>query len=219
MQKSRTQGTWLSYPIQHLRVECRWPPDLLRGSPCGTRCETLRAWSGGWGAGFFPSQWVNSMPLSSYHNCFSVLPTCSVNEETVEPSIDMQNPVSENPTVVPMEKIRNRCPKWEQWLPSKLVIASAEDSSTSLKLKVELETTDTGEVKYVNCFMDSGATGEFIDRHYAKSNRLHTRKLSEPIPVYNVEKLWMRLVPSLKWWISSWDIGIIWNGHYLLLLA
>ena len=60
--------------------------------------------------------------------------------------------------------------------------------STSLKLKVELETTDTGEVKSVNSFMDSGgATGVFIDRHYAKSNWLHNRKLSEPIPVYNID--------------------------------
>jgi len=58
-----------------------------------------------------------------------------------------------------------------------------EDSSTSLKLKVELETTDTGEVKSVNSFVDSGATGEFIDCHYAKSNRLHTWRLSKPIPV------------------------------------
>jgi len=62
-----------------------------------------------------------------------------------------------------------------------------EDGSTSLKLKVELETTDMGEVKSVSSFVDSRATGEFIDRHYAKSNRLHTRKLSEPIPVYNVD--------------------------------
>jgi len=68
-----------------------------------------------------------------------------------------------------------------------VAIASAEDSSTSLKLKVEFKTTDTGEVKSVNSFVDSGATGEFIDRHYAKSNQLHTRKLSEPIPVYNVD--------------------------------
>jgi len=102
-------------------------------------------------------------------------------------SIDMQNPVSENPTVIPTEIIWNRRPKWEQRLPSKLVIASAEDSSTSLKLKVKLETTDTGEVESVNSFVDSGATGEFIDRHYAKSNWLHTQKLSEPIPVYNVD--------------------------------
>ena len=79
------------------------------------------------------------MPLLSYHNCFSVLPTFSVNEETVEPSIDVQNSISENPTIVPMEITRNRCPKWERQLPSKLVIASVEDGSTSLKLKVELE--------------------------------------------------------------------------------
>jgi len=130
---------------------------------------------------------VNSTPSLSYHNHFSVLPTCSVNEETVEPSIDVQNSISENLIVVLMEITWNRCPKWERQLPSKLVIASAEDGSTSLKLKVELETTDTGEVKSVNSFVDSGATGEFINCHYAKSNQLHTWKLSEPIPVYNVD--------------------------------
>jgi len=99
----------------------------------------------------------------------------------------VQNPISENLIVIPTKIIRNRRPKWERRLPSKLVIALAEDSLTSLKLKVELETTDTGEVKSVNSFVDSGATGEFIDRHYAKSNQLHTQKLSEPIPVYNVD--------------------------------
>ena len=62
-----------------------------------------------------------------------------------------------------------------------------EDGSTSLKLKVELETTDTGEVKSINSFIDSGATGEFIDRHYAKINQLYTWKLSKPILVYNVD--------------------------------
>jgi len=86
----------------------------------------------------------------------------------------VQNPISENPIVVLMEIVQNRCPKWEWQLPSKLVIALAEDSLTSLKLKVELETTDTGEVKSVNSFVDSRATGEFIDCHYAKSNWLHT---------------------------------------------
>jgi len=127
------------------------------------------------------------MPSLSYHNCFSVLPTCSLNE-TVEPSIDVQNPISKNLIVVLMEIVWNRRPKWERQLPSKLVIAWVEDSSTSLKLKVELETTDTGEVKSVNSFIDSRATREFINHHYAKSNRLHTRKLSEPIPVYNVDR-------------------------------
>ena len=187
MWKSRTQGTRLSYPIRHPRVECRRPPDLLRGLPCRTRCETPRADSGGWGAGFFLSQQVNSTPSLSYHNCFSVLPTCSLNE-TVEPSIDVQNPISKNPIIVPMEMTQNRCPKWEWQLPYKLVIASAEDGSTSLKLKVEIEITDTGEVKSVNSFVDSGATRDFIDLHYAKNNQLHTQKLSKPIPVYNIDR-------------------------------
>jgi len=74
MQKSRAQSTWLSYLIWH-PVEYRWPPDLLRGSPCRTRCKTPGANSRGWGAGFFPSQQVNSTPSLSYHNFFSVLPT------------------------------------------------------------------------------------------------------------------------------------------------
>ena len=56
----------------------RWPPDLLRGSSCGTWCKTPRAHSGGWGAGSFPLQRVNSTPSLSYHNCFSVLPTVCV---------------------------------------------------------------------------------------------------------------------------------------------
>jgi len=107
MRKGRTQGTRLSCLIQHSRVKYRWPPDLLGGSPCGTWCETPGARSGGWGAGFFPSQWVNSMLSLSYHNCFSVLPMCSLNE-TVEPSTDVQNSISENLTVIPMEITRNR---------------------------------------------------------------------------------------------------------------
>ena len=134
----------------------------------------------------FPVATSEQHTLVVNHNHFSVLPTCSLNE-TVEPSIDVQNPISKNPIVIPTEIVWNRHPKWERQLPSKLVIASAEDGSTSLKLKVELETTDIGEVKSVNSFMHSGATGEFINRHYAKSNQLHTRKLSKPIPVYNVD--------------------------------
>jgi len=49
-------------------------------------------------------------------------------------------PTPGNP--VPMEITWNRHPKWEQQLPSKLVISLVEDDgSTSLKLKVELEMT------------------------------------------------------------------------------
>ena len=59
-------------------------------------------------------------------------------------------------------------PKWEKALPKKYTI-SATVESNSLKLKVELETTDTLERKSVNSQVDSGATEEFIDHDYGKS--------------------------------------------------
>ena len=43
------------------------------------------------------------------------------------------------------------------------------------------------EVKSVLSLVDSGATGEFIDQHYVKSNWLHTWKLSILIPVHHVD--------------------------------
>jgi predicted aspartyl protease len=57
----------------------------------------------------------------------------------------------------------------------------------SLKLKVSIETTDTGEVKSLSSLVDCGATGLFVNRSYVKANRLTTRTLSAPIPVYNVD--------------------------------
>ena len=53
--------------------------------------------------------------------------------------------------------------KWEKVLPKQYFIATVEQSLNSLKLKVEIETTDTLEKKSVTCLIDSGATGEFID--------------------------------------------------------
>ena len=107
---------------------------------------------------------------------------------TVKQSEDVQNPLtnSEISEVHQTEAPRSKRPKWERRLPDKLVIAS-DDSPTSLRIKVELETTDTGEKKSLNSLVDSGATGEFLDREYVRSNRLRTRKLSHPIPVYNID--------------------------------
>ena len=56
-----------------------------------------------------------------------------------------------------------------------------------LKLKVEIKTTDTAERKSVTALLDSGSTGECIDRDYAKSCRFNLVKLAQPIPVYNVD--------------------------------
>ena len=82
-------------------------------------------------------------------------------------------------------------PHWERQLPSHFVIDAldeTEGTQRSLTLKVELVTTDTGEVKSVWALLDSGATGMFIDREYVKANRLSTQTLSSPIPVRNIDR-------------------------------
>src|SRR5271156_4666261 len=99
---------------------------------------------------FAPPQRVNSMPSLSTYNRFNVLDIHESNKtiETVETAV--QNPQS-LPTPVPyLPQYPAPHPKWEKPLPSKFVIAAMDGSSTSLKLKVELETTDTAEVKSVN---------------------------------------------------------------------
>jgi hypothetical protein len=62
-----------------------------------------------------------------------------------------------------------------------------EENPTSLKLNVEIETTDTAEKRSISALVDCGATGEFIDRNYAKSSCLNLVKLAHPIPVYNID--------------------------------
>ena len=72
-------------------------------------------------------------------------------------------------------------------MPKTLTIANMEGISTSLKLKVETETTDTAEKKSVMALLDSSAMGECIDRDYAKGQRFKLIKLTESIPVYNID--------------------------------
>ena len=57
-----------------------------------------------------------------------------------------------------------------------------EEKPTSLKLKVEIKTTDTVEKKFVTSLVDCGATREFIDWSH-----FNLVKLSQPIPMYNVD--------------------------------
>ena len=43
------------------------------------------------------------------------------------------------------------------------------------------------EKNSIMSLVDCGATGEFINRHYAKSQHFTLVKLAQPIPVYNVD--------------------------------
>ena len=119
-------------------------------------------------------------PSLLQNNCFSVLSTYS-NNEIVETTKDVQETKTPSDFVSdPAEKTQSRRPKWERHLPPKFVMASAEESPTSLTLKVKIETTDTAEIKSLTSLVDSGATGEFIDQDYVRNNRLRSRNSLGP---------------------------------------
>jgi hypothetical protein len=64
---------------------------------------------------------------------------------------------------------------------------AATPNADSLQLRVEIQSTDTGEVKSAEALLDSGATGLFLDSSYVREERINTRELSRPIPVNNVD--------------------------------
>ena len=103
---------------------------------------------------------MNSTPLLCSYNCFDVLQVEQINDiemETPDVQRTKKPPISTSPTDSP---IRIRRPKWERLLPKEFVIAATENNPTALKLKVEIETTDTAEKKSVSALVDCGATGE-----------------------------------------------------------
>ena len=89
-------------------------------------------------------------------------------------------------TTSPSRTYPKRRRRWERKLPH-TYIRSAEPGPRSLTLRVEIQATDTGVVKGVSALLDSGATGLFIDRDFARAQGLTTRPLTRPIPVRNVD--------------------------------
>jgi hypothetical protein len=132
---------------------------------------------------------VKSTPPLSNQNRFSVLPVDSMPE--IEEPFDIPEDVQKTkikPEQTPPPRVLR--PRWEKRLPAHFVVDALDETEgrrRSLTLKIELQTTDTGETKSVTALLDSGATGMFIDREYVKANRLSTRTLSRPIPVRNVD--------------------------------
>ena len=136
---------------------------------------------------------MRSTPLLSSCNRFKILANICDSETFL---LDMQK--TKNipdqasvlrlaPACIPVMTPRICKPKWEQVLPKAYTISSAEGDSNSLKLKIEIETTDTTWKKLVTTLVDSGTTGEFIDRDYTKSCQFNLVKLTQPILVYNVD--------------------------------
>jgi len=71
-------------------------------------------------------------------------------------------------TVTPEEKSSAKRMKrrgWEKKLPRTYKIATTA-SAKSLRLKVQLQTTDTGEIHGTEALLDCGADGEFLDTEF-----------------------------------------------------
>jgi hypothetical protein len=75
---------------------------------------------------------------------------------------------------------------WERHLPKKFIIAMTP-SQNSLSIDVEIEMTDTAMKRNTSALVDCGATGLFVDTEYVRLNNISTRRLTSPIPVYNVD--------------------------------
>jgi hypothetical protein len=56
-----------------------------------------------------------------------------------------------------------------------------------VKLKVGLKTVDTHAIADVNALLDCGATDLFINRAFVQKKEICTRKLQDPITVYNID--------------------------------
>jgi hypothetical protein len=108
----------------------------------------------------------------------------------------------------PPSASKTRLPRWERRLPKKLIVASTPGEN-SLRVTVDIETTDTCLTRRTQALIDCGATGLFIDRRYITDNKISTRKLSKPIPVYNVNGTLNEagLVDEIV------DVVLRYNGH------
>jgi len=118
--------------------------------------------------------------LLGNNNYFNVLTVEEIPENSAVEK-DTSNKKPEPPTRLPKR------PKWERRLPEKLEIDAAEPGSNLLYLRIEIESMETQRKQGIRALVDCGATGLFIDREYVKSNQLPTKKLSRPIPIFNVD--------------------------------
>ena len=60
-------------------------------------------------------------------------------------------------------------------------------SSKSVELPISMQTTDTGTILSTKGLLDCSATDLFIHSDFIQRNKLTTKKLSRPLPVYNVD--------------------------------
>src|SRR6267154_4460809 len=141
--------------------------------------------------GFYILQRVICTPPLSSRNHYAILDVDSVEENSTPPSNPTGKPtiapdVQSTPTTPSHPVYPPRLKRWERRLPRKYVVTSTP-SENSLHLKAEIVTTDTQQLISFMALLDCKATGIFVDKDFVDRNRITTRTLSHPIPVYNID--------------------------------
>ena len=91
----------------------------------------------------------------------------------------------------------------------RLVINSLDEGPRCILIPVHLRTTDTMQEVNSEAMVDCGATGDFIDEEFVQRTELPTRRLSSPIPVFNVDG-----TPNEAGSIDKVvDVLMTYNGH------
>ena len=165
----------------------RTPGALDGHSRCARSYQSGRRESG-WFGGFCVMQWVKDvllLPLSNHFATLSIAPDTKDSIHIFETDSHAANgrDTSMNKT---LKILTPRLKCWEWALLKHSVVAFAT-SPNLLNLKVELQTTDTAEVKGVMALLDSGMNGLFIDSDFARMQKLTLWPLTCPTPVFNVD--------------------------------
>ena len=125
------------------------------------------------------------VPPLSVHNRFTVLPVDDLTESDPIPATTI-NETKAIPPPSPHRSQLLRRPKWEKRLPKRYIVATTPGSK-SLEIPISMQTTDTGTVLSMKGLLDCSATDLFVNSDFIQRNNLTMKKLSQPIPVYNVD--------------------------------
>ena len=105
---------------------------------------------------------------------------------TIEDPNTIDSKLVDAPPLTPLVPALLRKPKWKRRLPKLLSISVLDMQGTFLLLPVEIRTMDTSELHSIKAFLDSEATGSFINRDFVHSKGINTWTLSRNILVFNV---------------------------------
>jgi hypothetical protein len=145
-------------------------------------------------AGFYVSQQVNCTPPLSSSNHYVILDVDAIEENSrplsdptdetlIAPDVQSMPTTPSHPVYPPYLK------RWEWRLPHQYVVASTP-SENSLHLKVEVVTMDTQQLISFMALLDCEATSLFMEKGFVDWNKITTRTLMCPIPVYNIDGTW-----------------------------